>query len=311
MDRTATLRLAGTSLGALWLAGCTTVPVAEPVVAYVPHSTATATPAPAPPPPPKPPAVPGGMQWLYGAAEGAAASVQTYRAFEQFAAAAVRQRPARSVVLAPGSSLAAPSFVPCGRKPFAVVLDADETAVQNQGLEHALAARGVSSDRELLNRWQQSPRTTGQPAMPGAPDALRNLRALGVTVIFNTNRDSPNAAATVAGLNAAGVGPAEHLKTLFLRGDVDGKSGKDGRREFIASTYCVVAMAGDQMGDFSDLLNAQGLAPLDRRRLATSGSVGALWGNGWFLLSNPVYGPGLRGTIDEVFAPENRWDGER
>ena len=296
---------------AIWLAGCATAPAPQPVVAYVPHTLATATPAPSPPPPPKPPEVPGGMQWLYGAAEGAAASVQAYRAFEQYVRDAVARRPANSVVLANGASLAQPSFVPCGTKPFAVVLDADETAVQNQGLEYALAARGTSSDRALLNRWQERPRTTGQPAMPGAPEALANIRKLGVTVIFNTNRDSPNAAATAAGLNAAGVGPAEHLKTLFLRGDVDGKSGKDGRRWHVAERYCVVAMAGDQMGDFTDLLNAQGLAPLERRRLATSGAVGGLWGNGWFLLSNPVYGPGLRGTIDEVFAPENRWDGEQ
>ena len=297
-------------IGALALAGCATAPAAEPVVAYVPPTEATATTLP-PPPAPKPPEVPGGMQWMYGAAEGAAASVQAYRAFEQYVRASVRNRPTRSVVLADGSSLAEPRFAECGRKPFAVILDADETAVQNQGLEHALAVRGVASDREVLNRWQTVPRTTGQPAMPGAPGALASLRKLGVTVIFNTNRDSGNAAATVTGLNAAGVGPAEHLKTLFLRGDVDGKSGKDGRRWHVAERYCVVAMAGDQMGDFTDLLNAQGLAPLERRRLASTGRIGDLWGNGWFLLSNPVYGPGLRGTIEEVFSPDNRWDGNQ
>lgn len=301
-------RIAGAALGALWVTGCATAPAQEPVVAYVPHTVATATPAPSPPPAPRPPEVPGGMQWLYGAAEGAAASIQAYRAFEAFVTDAVRNRPRQSVVLERDSTLAAPSFVPCGNKPFAVVLDADETAVQNQGLEYALAARGVSSDRELLNRWQERPRTAA-PAMPGARDALRDIRALGVTVIFNTNRDSPTAAATAATLNKAGVGPAEHLKTLFLRGDVDGKSGKDGRRLHVAERYCVIAMAGDQMGDFSDLLNERGLAPLERRRLASTGAIGGLWGNGWFLLSNPVYGPGLRGTLDEVFAPENRWDG--
>lgn len=283
------------------LAGCA---AAQP--APIPVPIAPTAPAEA-----KAPEPPGGMQWLYGSAEGAAASVQAYRAFESFVAAAVRNRPARSVVLAEGAILAAPAFAPCGDKPLAVILDADETAVQNQGLEYALAARGVASDRALLNRWQESPRTQGQPAMPGAPAALASLRRLGVTVIFNSNRDSPNAAATAASLNAARVGPAEHLKTLFLRGDVDGKSGKDGRRWHVGSSYCVVAMAGDQMGDFTDLLNASGLAPLERRRLATSGAVGALWGNGWFLLSNPVYGPGLRGTLDEVFAPESRWDGEK
>ena len=301
-------RIAGTALSALCLSACVTAPAAEPVVAHVPHTVSTATPAPSPPPPPAPPEVPTGMQWLYGSAEGATASIQTYRALERFVTAAVRNRPRQSVVLESDATLGGPSFMPCGRKPFAIVLDADETAVQNQGLEYALASRGVDSDRPVMNAWQGAPQTAA-PAMPGAVEALRNIRALGVTVIFNTNRDTPTAAATASTLNNAGVGPAEHLKTLFLRGDVDGKSGKDGRRLHVAERYCVIALAGDQMGDFTDLLNAQGLAPLERRGLASTGAVGALWGNGWFLLSNPVYGPGLRGTIDEVFSPENRWDG--
>jgi predicted secreted acid phosphatase len=292
-------RLGGVALSALLLAGCATAPAPDSLVV---------------PPPPEPVAaaqakereVPGGMQWLYGSAEGASASIQTFRAFERYVAAAVRNRPRDSAVLQDGANPASPAFVPCGNKPFAVVLDADETAVQNQGLEYALAARGVSSDRPVMNAWQNAPQTAA-PAMPGAVEALRNIRALGVTVIFNTNRDSPTAAATSATLNAAGVGPAEHLKTMFLRGDVDGKSGKDGRRLHVALRYCVIAMAGDQMGDFSDLLNAQELAPRSRRQLASTGRIGALWGNGWFLLSNPVYGPGLRGGLDEVFTPENRW----
>ena len=300
-------RIAGSALGALLLAGCATAQAPEPNIAQVPPTVAPATAAPALSPAAKPPEVPTGMQWLYGSAEGASASIQTFRAFERFVAAAIRNRPRDSVVLKDGVTLAAAGFVPCGDKPFAVVLDADETAVQNQGLEYALAARGVSSDRPVMNAWQNAPQTAA-PAMPGAVEALRNIRALGVTVIFNTNRDSPTAAATAATLNAAGVGPAEHLKTMFLRGDVDGKSGKDGRRWHIASNYCVIALVGDQMGDFTDLLNERGLSPLERRRLASSGPIGGLWGNGWFLLSNPVYGPGLRGTIDEVFAPEYRWN---
>ena len=293
-------RVAGAALSALLLAGCVTAPAPDSLVV---------------PPPPEPvaemqakePEVPGGMQWLYGSAEGASSSIQTYRALERFVAAAVRNRPRDSVILQDGTSLPSASFVPCGKKPFAIVLDADETAIQNQGLEYALAARGVSSDRPVMNAWQNAPQTAA-PAVPGAVEALRNIRALGVTAIFNTNRDSPTAAATSATLNSAGVGPAEHLKTLFLRGDVDGKSGKDGRRWHIASNYCVIALVGDQMGDFTDVLNVRGLSPLERRRLASTATIGGLWGNGWFLLSNPVYGPGLRGSLDEVFAPEYRWN---
>jgi predicted secreted acid phosphatase len=66
-------------------------------------------------------------------------------------------------------------------------------------------------------------------------------------------------------------------------------------------------MAGDQLGDFSDLFNIRGLTVPMRRRAATGAPFADLWGNGWFVLSNPVYGSGLRGTIDDVFPADRRW----
>jgi predicted secreted acid phosphatase len=162
----------------------------------------------------------------------------------------------------------------------------------------------------LLGRWQDAPRTEVAP-MPGAVTALRAIRARGVTVIFNSNRDAGKASETAATMANAGLGPVRHGETLFLRGDADGESGKDGRRSQIAKRWCVIAMAGDQLGDFSDRFNARDVPVAERRRLAATRPLASLWGNGWFMLSNPVYGPGLRGRIDEVFPADARWTGER
>ncbi len=79
------------------------------------------------------------------------------------------------------------------------------------------------------------------------------------------------------------------------------------RHAAIAARYCVVAMAGDQLGDFSDLFNVRTLSVPDRRRAAASGRFASLWGNGWFMLANPVYGPSIRGNFDEVFPADKRW----
>ena len=246
------------------------------------------------------------MQWLYGAGEGAAASIQTYGAFRDHALAAVRRRPRDSVILADGASPSAPAFVPCGRKPLAVVLDVDETVIQNLGYEYALAKSGKETDGAALNRWQKAPRAEVK-AMPGAAEALHAVKAKGVTVVYNTNRDDEDAAATAATIVNAGLPPGIVKETLFHRGDADGQSGKDGRRTYIGQRYCVVAMAGDQLGDFSDAFNRRGIGVEERRAMAGSGPIATLWGKGWFLLSNPAYGPGLRGTIDEVYPPEVRW----
>ena len=259
-----------------------------------------------PPRPPEPTKAPSGMQWMYGSGEGAATSIQTYRAFTDHVLAAKRKRPTDSVVVANGD-LTMGRYEPCGKKPLAVILDVDETALQNLGYEYALAVRGKSSDRELINRWQHNPQTAAA-AMPGAVQALNRLRAAGITIVFNSNRDNTDAAGTAATLATAGLGSAVPGQTLFLRGDVDGKSGKDGRRSFVASRYCVVAMAGDQLADFADGFNDKALKPLVRRALAER--YAAKWGNGWFLLSNPVYGPGLSGSIEDIFAQNARWTGE-
>jgi 5'-nucleotidase (lipoprotein e(P4) family) len=294
----------------LLTSACATVPVAPPPppadVFAVDDPAPVAPPAPPAPPAPTKPLVSMGMQWLYGAGEGAATSLQTYRAMQAHALAALARRPKDSVVLAEGASPAAPAFVPCGRKPLAVVLDVDETVIQNLGYEYALAKSGKETDGAALNRWQKEPRTQVK-AMPGAIEALGALRAKGIAVVYNTNRDDEDAAATAATIVNAGL-PAGIIKdTLFHRGDVDGESGKDGRRTHIAQRFCVVAMVGDQLGDFSDAFNRRGIAVQERRGLAGTGPIAGLWGNGWFLLSNPAYGPGLRGGIDEVYPPEVRW----
>lgn len=259
----------------------------------------------------QPPSVPPGMQWLYGSGEGAATGIQDYRAFRDYVLAAARHRPRSSVVIAGGATLAAPRFVPCGGRPLAVVLDADETVLQNLGFEYDDATHpGRPYDQQRWNLWERTGANAVLP-IPGAVAALAAVRRAGVTVIFNSNRLAANAEGSEAALNGAGLGPARHGATLWLQNDVAPGSAKDPRRAAISARYCVIAMAGDQLGDFSDLFNARTLSVAERRRLVTTGAVADLWGNGWFILSNPVYGTGLRGGIDEVFPADRRWPADR
>jgi len=246
------------------------------------------------------------MQWLYGSGEAAAVSIQAYHAMRDYVLTAARRRPERSVVLAAGSTLAAPRWVPCGSKPLAVVLDVDETALLNLGYEYDEAVKGLGYDQEIWNRYERTGTDKVAP-VPGAVTAVRAIRGAGVAVIYNTNRQSANAAANEAAIVAAGLGPARHLDTLFLQGDIAPGSAKDPRRAVIAERYCVIAMAGDQLGDFSDLFNVRTLAVQERRRAAGTTPFAPLWGSGWFMLPNPVYGPGLRGGFDDVFPADKQW----
>ena len=252
---------------------------------------------------------PPGMQYLYGSGEAAALSMQAYQALWNYLKVEIGYRrdksQIRSVVLAPGSTLDNPRFETCGKRPLAVVLDVDETALLNLGYEYDEATRGGAYDAARWSRWEQ----TGAEkvaAVPGAAEALAAARREGFTVIFNSNRSAASAAQTAAALDHAGLGPAALFDTLWLRGEGE-PSGKDARRQKIAQRYCVVAMAGDQLGDFSDLFNTPD-APVAARRNSVGGTLLApLWGAGWFMLPNPVYGTGLKGAADEIFPPDARW----
>jgi 5'-nucleotidase (lipoprotein e(P4) family) len=290
------------SAAALLLAGCTST-----VTNYTPPPAPVATPAPVT----LESDAPDSMRWLFGSGEAAGASIQAFRQLADFAIAKSRQRSVpQSVTMGlPGSAdgVGQPSCRDGNRmKPLAVVLDVDETLLLNLGAEYQKALRGGAFDPELWAAWERDG-SPGAAPVPGAVTALRALRAAGITPVFNTNRAADSAAQTEAAINAAGLGLAVHRQTLFLRGDDNTGSRKDTRRAAIAQRWCVIAMAGDNLGDFADVFNDAKLGVQERRQLAGRGQFATLWGNGWFVLPNPVYGPSIRGAIGDVFPPDTRW----
>lgn len=276
-------------LAALALSACTT--------------TIVEAPAAPPPAPAAAPSVPMGQQWLYGSAEGAISVQQTYAQLTSYALARAKARPTDSVII---DETTGKPF-PCGNKPLAAVFDADETLIWNIGPMRWFALTGKEFDAKTWEQWERT--GVGKAvAMPGAIAAMAALRAAGITPIANTNRSAANASSSAVTLAAAGLGDFSHGETLFLMGDDAGGSSKDGRRATIAARWCVIAMAGDQLGDFRNGFNKPELPPLQRRALAMSAPYAALWGNGWFVFANPVYGPSIRGGFDEIFPPETHWE---
>ncbi|WP_294391720.1 HAD family acid phosphatase [uncultured Sphingomonas sp.] len=270
---------------------------------------------PAPPPTPasSAPAVPKTLQWLHGSGEAAILSRQAYRQMVRFVLAADAARkqgkPVDGAVLVTGATPDAPRWAQCGAKPAAIVLDMDETAILNTGANYDGATRpDAGFDAARWDAWEKGGAPYVEP-VPGAREALAQVRAAGITPIFISNRLSANATGAIDALATAGLGPAVHDQTLFLRNDVAPGSGKDPRRQAVAARWCVLAMMGDQLGDFSDAFNTPTLSVQGRRTLAQSPAVAAKWGAGWFLLPNPVYGSGVAGTLDDLFPADKRWSG--
>lgn len=286
---------------ALVLAGCaaqtaTVSPASAPVAATLASSASVGLDDPARDP----------QRWTYASGEAAGASIQAWRALADFAIARAASKPAMSVPLGLPGVPGGVATTPCAGKKPAVILDADETAILNAGYEY-WQALGNPGGGETFTRWAESGAAQTRP-VPGAVTGVRRLREAGIAVIFNSNRPASTAPGTIRALEAAGLGTAVHKETLFLIGDDALAGNKDGRRKIISDRFCVVALGGDNLGDFATTLNDPAQTVQQRRDRAARGEVAALWGNGWFMISNAAYGAWQRGTIGEVFPPDVRWE---
>ena len=252
------------------------------------------------------------MQYLYGSGEAAAISVQAWRGLVSFVQQQIslqfRVAGTRTgVVLEEGSTLRDPVFQKCGFKPLAAVFDVDETVLLNLGFEGDDAAHpGRAYDPA---RWRSYEATGGGSVVPvpGAASALAAIRAMGVTVVFNTNRSAGNAAATETAIDDAGIGPAVHKQTLWLQGDDNTGPLKDGRRWRIADTFLRDRDGRRPARRLFRPIQCPGQPVAARRAATLAAPVARLWGAGWFVLPNPVYGTALAGRIDDVFPADRRW----
>ncbi|MFN3591987.1 MAG: HAD family acid phosphatase [Thermaurantiacus sp.] len=284
------------AIALLLLCGCATAPAVAPAPAALPASALVQP-----------------LAWTYGSAE---AAMQARQSFAALLAHVETLRPSPGMAsaiaerLEDGRAVMRRCTAETARRP-AVVFDVDETLVWNIGHQQWQARTGRDFDPAIWAQWERAG-GPGLVAVPGAVETVRALRALGITPIFITNRAAAHAAETARDLDRLGLGPALHRETLFLDGDAQGGSRKHHRREVVAARFCVLAQAGDQMGDFADAIDfdASGNRRPAAHRVRVAGETfGALWNRGWFLIPNPMYGrwnqPPL--TLDEVVPADWRW----
>lgn len=210
--------------------------------------------------------------WVQSAAEYRAATLQTYRA----AAAHLPD------VLGPDGASALPDDPGPASQPPAVIVDVDETVLDNSPFQARLIAAGRTYDPALWDAWVQE--AQAEP-VPGALAFLQEAARQGVTVFYVTNRDAEQEAATRANLEREGFPLAEGVDVLLMRGEQEGwGSDKTPRRALVAGDYRVVMLFGDDLNDFVEARRA----PAERRALVEQHAE--CWGRQWFVLPNPVYG---------------------
>ncbi len=189
-------------------------------------------------------------------------------------------------------------------KPLAIVLDCDETVVDNTA---ALARAAADGNGLYTSPWWNAWVARGEAeALPGAADFLNAVHAKGVAIFYVTNRlESTGYAATERNLCALGF-PSVDRKHLLLAVDT---GNKQIRFDQIAARYDVVCYMGDNAGDLPI-----GTYGKDRAgRNAVIDAHRADFGTKYIVFPNPVYGAWVSALAPHYFdlTPEERREANR
>ncbi|MGH7446532.1 MAG: HAD family acid phosphatase [Longimicrobiales bacterium] len=172
------------------------------------------------------------------------------------------------------------------RGTWAVILDADETVLDNSEYQRRIAARGERFDVTTWNAWV---RETAADSLPGAAHFIRTVRDLGGRAVIVTNRDAEVCDETRRNFQQLAIevdlvlcqAPGEVAKNGRFRAVQEGTTGSS------LPPLHVVMYVGDNVQDFPE-----------QTQQIRSAAPGAFdnFGRIWFLLPNPMYGSWERNT---------------
>jgi acid phosphatase len=169
--------------------------------------------------------------------------------------------------------------------PPAVVLDLDETVLDNSAYQVWLIKTGQSYASDTWAAWCDAGEAT---LVPGAREFLLGAVAQGVTPVYISNRDASCEAATRRNLEAAGIPivEADGVDAVLLKKEQPTwGSDKGSRRLEVAKRFRIVMLVGDNFGDFLD-----GVSVSIADRAALAQPYLGWWGSRWIAIPNPQYG---------------------
>ena len=180
----------------------------------------------------------------------------------------------------------------------AVVVDVDETVLDNSPYQARLVRDGASYEDTTWDLWVAEKKAK---AVPGVVDFAKAAAARGVTILYISNRAEHLQAATIANLKAEGLPVKDESVFLglgtFVADCEQNGSEKLCRRKLAGQKYRVLMQFGDQLGDFVEIVAN---TPKDRDGLY--GEYEDWFGERWFMLPNPTYGSWEPATFN------NAWD---
>lgn len=164
-------------------------------------------------------------------------------------------------------------------KPAAVVLDIDETLLDNSPFQGWQVLEKKEYSDEDWFRWVELKQA--EP-LPGAVEFTRYADSLGVEVFYVSNRTVPEMGPTIENMAALGFASADSTHMLLK----ETTSSKVERRALIENNYEIILLVGDNLADHSGLYENRGddygfgAVDVDREKFGTR----------YIVLPNPMYG---------------------
>jgi 5'-nucleotidase (lipoprotein e(P4) family) len=219
--------------------------------------------------------------WATGSAEFTAVAMQTYAVAQEKLAQALED----------------PDWTACIEQqagyedlPPAIIVDLDETILDNRPFQLRLIHEDIDFDEKLWNEWVH---TAQVEAIPGALDFLLYAEGVGVEIFYVTNRVHSVEAPTRRNLEALGLSLNPEVDTVLTKQErTNWDRDKTSRRVLIAGSYRVLLIVGDNLSDF-----VQPVGATRERRRATAMEHRAMWGEKWLMLPNPLYGGWVAPTL--------------
>jgi len=167
--------------------------------------------------------------------------------------------------------------------PPAVIVDIDETIMDNSGYQAWMVDKGTTFDPKT---WNAYVKTETSLAISGALEFTQYADGKGVKVFYISNRTFDEEPATRKNLEKLGFPMGGAVDTMLTaRKRPEWGSAKGTRRAHVAKDYRVLLNLGDNFGDFVDEFRGT-----EADRLKVFEDHKARWGREWIMLPNPAYG---------------------
>lgn len=163
------------------------------------------------------------------------------------------------------------------KKPYSIILDLDETVIDNSPFAVQNIKEGKSFDPKAWDEWV---RKAEAKALPGAKAFLQFAHNNKVEIYYISDRSDAYIDATMKNLKAEGI-PVQGRDYLLFKGKVS----KTERREFVKKNTEIVMLFGDNICDFDEFSKT---SLVDREKKLEQ--LQNEFGEKFIIFPNPMYG---------------------